>query len=163
MRTGLPLSEAHPDTEHTGPVESPADLSWLYWAGGTVVVCVLLMMLLGSRRKEERSPLDESFLQAQQEMQQLRELASQQQAQIQATQQQTQMLMEAQQRQMEQIQARAPDPVLSASPGATVEESRRPEELELQRTLEELREVVGDDADDEDSLDLQIKSWIESS
>jgi flagellar M-ring protein FliF len=165
MRTGLPLGETRPESAPSAPVESPADLSWLYWAGGAVGVCVLLMILLGSRRKEERSPLDETFLQTQQEMQQLRELASQQQAQIQATQQQTQMLMEVQQRQMEQLQARAPDPAIPSGPAdmSAGESGRFPGELELQRTLEELRDVVGEDADDEEALDFQIKSWIESS
>jgi hypothetical protein len=43
------------------------------------------------------------------------------------------------------------------------ESGRFPGELELQRTLEELRDVVGEDADDEEALDFQIKSWIESS
>jgi flagellar M-ring protein FliF len=147
VQKNLPISH----TDGTG--ELPQDMSWLYWAGGAVVFCIIMILLLGMQKGGSKV-LDESFFQTQQEIQQLREFASQQQAQIQAT-QQTQMLLEAQQRQMEQSKA-LENTVLEA-------QRRLPQTGGIQQTLEELRETVASDEIEEDNLDLQIKSWIESS
>jgi flagellar M-ring protein FliF len=147
---------AHTDT----PVDVKQDMSWLYWAGGAVVFCVLMIMLL-SLFKGGKSVSGEDIVQTQRELQQLRDLASQQQAQLQATQQQTQMLLEAQQRQMQQLQAQ---PQQTAIPQS--QEAPRiaiPGSSELQQTLDELREVVTGEELEDDNLDLQIKTWIESS
>lgn len=179
MRSGLPLEEGGAgSTGSKGNMpETPADMSWMYWAGGAVLVCILLMIMLSLSRKKESNPLDEGYLQTQQEVQHLRELAAQQQAQLQATQEQTQMLMETQQRQMEQLQMRANAPEYAVPGGGSepystgvlpghgpAQESRQAaEDLELQRALDELRETVRDDEDNDDHLDFQIKSWIESS
>jgi flagellar M-ring protein FliF len=178
MRSGLPLEEGGSGGGHSkgNMPETPADMSWMYWAGGAVLVCLFLMMMLSLSRKKESNPLDEGYLQTQQEVQHLRELAAQQQAQLQATQEQTQMLMETQQRQMEQIQMRSATPEYAMPGGGAsypesmpvgngpAQESRQSaEDLELQRALDELRETVRDDEEDDDHLDFQIKSWIESS
>jgi flagellar M-ring protein FliF len=140
---------------NAGPVESPPDFTWAYWAGGAILMCLLLIVLL-SLRKNGRTPADEDMLHAQQELQHLRELATQQQAQIQATQQQTQMLLEAQQRQMEQTQA-------LESSLTQPQQHQLPNDLGLQQTLEELREVVSHEDMEDDNLDFEIKNWIESS
>ena len=179
MRSGLPLEDGHPAGGSGNAMpETPTDMSWMYWAGGAVLLCIILMAMLSLSRRKESNPLDEGYLQTQQEVQNLRELAAQQQAQIQATQEQTQMLIESQQQQMEQIQMRPAAPEYATSPeyasamaqtpayrpGGPAQENRQAaEDLELQRALDELRETVSDDEGDDDNLDFQIKSWIESS
>jgi hypothetical protein len=113
------------------------------------------MIVLLSAQKGGKNT-DQDFMQTQQELQQLREFASNQQAQLQATQQQTQMLLEAQQRQMQQQTQ-----VLESTVNDT--QKRLPQTGGIQQTLEELRDAVASDELEEDNLDLQIKSWIESS
>jgi len=149
------MKKAAPITHSDSPNELPQDMSWLYWAGGAVVFCILMILLLGMQKGGNKG-MDESFMQAQQEIHQLREFASQQQAQIQATQQQTQMLLEAQQRHMEQTQALAENPTLQL-------QQPLPQTGGIQQTLEELRNTVANEEIEDDNLDLQIKSWIESS
>lgn len=130
------------------------DMSWIFWAGGAVLLCVLAIMFLSMQKGGGKVP-DETLMQTQQELEHLREFASQQQAQLQATQQQTQMILEAQQRQMQQAQALE----------NTVMESQRRLSTSggLQQALEELKEVVSEEDPEDDTLDLEIKSWIESS
>lgn len=147
------IQKTLPINHSEGPAELPQDLSWLYWAGGAVAFCILMILLLSSQKGSKGT--DQNFMQAQQEIQQLREFTSHQQAQLQATQQQTQMLLEAQQRQMQQAQE------LQSS--VTETQKRLPQTGGIQQTLEELREAVASDDIEEDNLDLQIKSWIESS
>lgn len=149
---------AHVDT----PVEAPADLSWLYWAGGAVLFCILMIVLL-SVSKGGKTASGEDIERTQHELQQLRDLASQQQAQLQATQQQTQMLLEAQQRQMQQLQTQAPPVSMQSAPDAAAGQITGAGSGELQQTLAELREVVSSEDLEDDNLDLQIKTWIESS
>ncbi|HEY9687795.1 MAG TPA: flagellar M-ring protein FliF C-terminal domain-containing protein [Coleofasciculaceae cyanobacterium] len=146
----------HTDT----PAEVKQDMTWLYWAGGAVLFCVLMIMML-SIFKGGKAPSGEDMVQTQRELQQLRDLASQQQAQLQATQQQTQMILEAQQQQMQQLQSQ---PQQAAIP-QNQEAPRIPISggSELQQTLDELREVVTGEELEDDNLDLQIKTWIESS
>lgn len=145
---------SHTSSGISGSEESASsDMSWLWWAGGAIGFCVMMILLLSIRKGGGTS--DEEFEQTQRELAQLRDLAGQQQAQLQATQQQTQMLLEAQQRQMQQSQA------LEAS--VTEAQKRIPTGGGLQQTLEELREVVSSEDLETENLDLQIKSWIESS
>ncbi|HEY9746139.1 MAG TPA: flagellar M-ring protein FliF C-terminal domain-containing protein [Oculatellaceae cyanobacterium] len=148
-----PLSSAKPMTSDSA---SSANLNWLYWLGGGSIVLVFLMMLLGMR-KSGGGPIEEELQETQRELAQLRDLAYQQQSQLQATQQQTQMLLEAQK------QAMAAPPM----PSATVDASRQItggglEEV-LAPALEELRDVVSSETVDDEDLGLQIKSWIEAS
>ena len=143
-----PLSQAIPDDNES------QDLTWLFWAGGAVLLCILAIAFLSMQKGNKGAP-DETLMQAQQEIQQLREFASHQQAQLQATQQQTQMLLEAQQQQLQQAQALESKVMES--------QKRLPTGGGLQQTLDELREVVSTEAIDDDNLDMQIKSWIESS
>lgn len=152
MQGSVPIS--HPGTD--GMSETSTDMSWLWWAGGATLFCVLMILLL-SMQKSSSKGMDDNFIQTQQEIQQLREFATQQQAQLQATQQQAQMLLEMQQRQMQQAQE-LENTVLEA-------QKRIPQSPVggLQQTLEELRDVVASDELEDDNLDLQIKSWIESS
>lgn len=150
---------ARSSLQHIAPVsqseapETQQDFGWLYWAGGAVILCILAIVLLSMRKGDGST--DETLEHTHRELQQLRDLASQQQAQLQATQQQTQMLLEAQQRQMQQVQAleSARQEIPAALPG----------DNGLQKTLDELREVVAGGDMEEDNLNLQIKSWIESS
>ncbi len=134
---------------------SGSDLSWLYWAGGTVALCVLAIMLIGMMQKGGSKVPEEAMAYTQQELQQLRQFASQQQAQLQATQQQTQMILEAQQKQMQQAQELESKLMES--------QKRLGTGGGIQQVLQELKEeVAGEDLDD-DTLDLEIKNWIESS
>jgi flagellar M-ring protein FliF len=151
------MQKNNPISESTPPPETPQDYTWLYWAGGAIAFCVVMIILL-SMQKGGKSIVDDTYLQTQQELQYLREIANQQQAQLQATQQQTQMLLETQQQlQMQQSQA------IAAAP-APMQQGQLPSTgSDLQQTLQELRDVVSDEDLEEDDLDLQIKSWIESS
>jgi flagellar biosynthesis/type III secretory pathway M-ring protein FliF/YscJ len=162
-----------PGSGNAPPPETPMDLSWMLWAGGAVLACLLIILILNMTRKPSPSPLDESFMQAQHEMQQLREISQQQQAQLQMTQQQTQMLMEAQQRQVEQAltmeenrgrYAHNPDAVLQPALAVGASGAMEYNAESLQETLADLREDLKHAADDPDSdLDIQIRNWIESS
>lgn len=152
MQKNLPISESTP------PPETPQDYTWLYWAGGAIAFCVVMIILL-SMQKGGKSVVDDAYLQTQQELQYLRELANQQQAQLQATQQQTQMLLETQQMQMQQ-QAQA---LATAAAMPQTVSAQLPASGGLQETLEELRSSVSDEDIEDENLDLQIKSWIESS
>lgn len=134
--------------------EMPQDMSWLWWAGGATLFCIVMILLL-SMQKGGKGTMDEGYMQTQAEIQQLREFAVQQQAQLQATQQQAQMLLEMQQKQMQQAQE-LENTVIEA-------QKRLPQTGGIQQTLEELREVVSQEELEDDDLDLQIKSWIESS
>jgi flagellar M-ring protein FliF len=154
MQKNAPISSSSTNPL-TPPPESQQDYTWLYWAGGAIAFCVVMIILLSVQRGG-KTVMDDSFLQTQQELQHLREISSQQQAQLQATQQQTQMLLEAQQLQFQQAQA----PVSAALPQQA---QMAAPSGGLQQTLEELREVVSDEDLEEDNLDLQIRSWIESS
>lgn len=129
------------------PGEGVADMTWLYWALAAVGACflVILILSLGKGSAKPNEGLDE----ARQELQYLRDLAGQQQAQLQATQQQTQMLLEAQKRQQLAPQE---------SPAQITQQSSQ-----LQQTLSELQAVVASGELEEEDLELQIKSWIESS
>ncbi len=158
------VSIARSDMQKFAPVTSSAmdsmagnnssDISWVYWAGGAVLLCVLAIALLNLQKGGQKIP-EEAMIYAQQELQQLRDFASQQQAQLQATQQQTQMILEAQQKQMQQAQALE----------NTVLESQRRIATSggIQQTLETFKEVVSEEDLEDDTLDLEIKSWIESS
>ena len=156
MQQNTPLTSSH----SASPADTPTDFTWLYWAGGAIAFCVVMIILL-SMQRGGKTMVDDSFLQTQQELQHLREISSQQQAQLMATQQQTQMLLEAQQRQLEQTQALAavannPQPMpIAANMGGSNDG--------LQQTLAELQDVVSDEDLEDDNLDLQIQSWIESS
>jgi len=149
MQTG-----AAPISRPSDMPEVPQDLTWLWWAGGATLFCIIMIILL-SMQKGSKGTLDEGFMQTQAEIQQLREFAAQQQAQLQATQQQAQMLLEMQQQQMQQAQE-LENTVIEA-------QKRLPQTGGIQQTLEELREVVSQEEIEDDDLDLQIKSWIESS
>lgn len=149
MQTGAAPISHSPDM-----AEVPQDMSWLWWAGGATLFCIFMIILLGMQ-KGGKSTMDEGFMQTQAEIQQLREFAAQQQAQLQATQQQAQMLLEMQQQQMQQAQELE---------NTVIETQKRlPQTGGIQQTLEELREVVSQEEIEDDDLDLQIKSWIESS
>ncbi len=132
-----------------------SDLTWLYWAGGTILLCVLAIVLIGMMQKGGSKVPEEAIAYTQQELQQLRQFASQQQAQLQATQQQTQMILEAQQKQMQQAQELESKLMES--------QKRLGTGGGIQQVLQELKEEVGGEALDDDTLDLEIKNWIESS
>lgn len=124
------------------------DWGWVPFAAGSVIFCIIIVILMSVfRGKGDTSSLQ---MQAtQHEIQQLKEMSSQQQAQLQAAQRQTQMLLEAQQKQLE-----APRQEVAAVSQAQTQQ--------LKQTLSELKDVVQkNDMEDED-LNLQIKSWIES-
>jgi flagellar M-ring protein FliF len=158
------VSIARSDMQKTSPIShssglddsssSSSDMSWIFWAVGAVAVCVLAVMLLSMQKGGNKIP-DEAIMQTQQELQHLREFASQQQAQLQATQQQTQMILEAQQQQMQQAKALENTVIESQKRIAT--------SGGLQQALDELKEVVSEEDLEDDTLDLEIKSWIESS
>jgi len=121
----------------------PADnYEWVIWAVGSslaVVFLIVVFSMLGNRKDMQLAE------EAHREIQELRELTMQQQAQLTATQRQAQQLVEAQT--MQQLPLRADQTQIS----------------QLKKTLEEVKEAVKNQDDAEDELDSQIKSWIESS
>jgi flagellar M-ring protein FliF len=145
-----PLSSAKPPMENS----APPDFSWLYWVGGASITVIFLMLLL-SLRKGGGGASSEELQETHRELAELRDLAYQQQAQLQATQQQTQMLLEAQQRAAASVASGTMDSTRQISGGGL--------EQILAPTLDELREAVSEEDLDEEDLGLQIKNWIESS
>ncbi len=141
-----------PFSDSTIPIKTSAEFSeeegfnFWPWAIGALVVFGLFMM--GSIFK--RDDMAPHFEETQSQLQQLRELSSQQQQQLQATQHQTQLLMEAQQR--------------SLAAGDVGHAAQLPSQkaTDLKKTLNELKNALEEELDTED-IDLQIKSWIESS
>lgn len=135
-------------------IRDEKDLSWMLWAGGAVIfvfILVFLMAMMRGGNKPAPAADNEQLIRNQQEIQQLRDFAAQQQAQIQAAQQQTQAIMDAQQRQLISNQQ---EEVLS---------TQLAQASQLKQTLSELKEVVQEETLEEEDLDMQIKTWIESS
>ncbi len=147
------LNRSEPLLNSAGAEENNGFPWWVWAAGalGVVFFFFMLLSMLGGRGKNNTEEVEQTM----RELQELRNLASQQQAQLQATQQQTQMLLEAQQKQLQAQQ----------QPAAVTAEAPRqlPQNSVLQQTLDELKEVVANDDLEDENLDLQIKSWIESS
>jgi|GEM_PF-2013058 len=157
----------------SAPSEAPSDMSWLLWAGGAVAACLLVILMLNMGNKPANNLFDESMMQAQHEMQQLREITQHQQNQLNMTQQQTQQIIESQQRQIEQAlaleeqrlqqgQQVAMMPQHSQASNGMVESNQYGDNAStdsLEQTLDDLRHNL-DEADDSD---FQIQNWIESS
>jgi hypothetical protein len=148
-----PLGSAKSGVDHSAPM----DWTWLYWVGGAGAVLFLLVLVL-SLGKSGGNVSGEEFQETHRELAQLRDLAYQQQAQLQATQQQTQMLLEAQQR----VAASPP-----SMPSGVMDSDRQISggglEHTLTPTLQDLRETISSEELDDEDLSLQIKNWIESS
>jgi hypothetical protein len=125
---------------------------WWVWAAVGGVAFIFFMLVLRMMSKPEIP--SELVEQQQKEIQQLRELTSNQAQQIQATQEQTQQMLQAQQQQLAQITSQQQTNYNNEGV------------LELKQTLSELQEVLrkGDEeAMNEEELGTEIKSWIESS
>ncbi|MBY0450295.1 MAG: hypothetical protein K2X01_06695 [Cyanobacteria bacterium] len=122
---------------------------WLLWVlGGAILIVLLLIMMTGGRGGNQTE-----LLQTRQEVQQLRDFAAQQQAQLQATQQQTQTLLELQQKQ----------PVAAGTLGVGDGEKTSDQSVDdLRKTLADIQAVVAQDSLDDEDFDRQIQSWIES-
>lgn len=148
------LNRSEPLLNSAG-AEEQGGVPWWIWAAGALGV-VFFFFLIVSALGRGKNNNDEEMEQTMRELQELRNLASQHQAQLQATQHQTQMLLEAQQKQLQSQQQAAAAPKTEAP-------KQIPQNSALQQTLEELKEVVSRDDLEDDNLDLQIKSWIESS
>jgi hypothetical protein len=140
LQSQVPLASA------TEP-EAIQDFSWIYWAGGAIIVLFLVVLLLSFKR--DGGGNDEDYEVTQRELQQLKEIANQQQMQLQANQQQTQMLIEAQQRALQSQEDTMPRQLAPAA------------STPLQETLDELKQMANEELTDDD-LGM-IKSWIESS
>jgi flagellar M-ring protein FliF len=148
------------------------DYSWVLWPVASVVVVFLLLTFMSLFKSTPKSPIDpQAWQQNQMELQQLKEFTTQQMSALQASQQQTQMILE-QQRQM----------LNNPQPTVVVQGGQQPAQIpvttgvnnttgannnsdDLRQTLAELKETVQQKVqeDDDEDLDLQIKSWIESS
>jgi hypothetical protein len=147
-----PLGTAKSGGDHGAPM----DWTWLYWVGGAGAAVFLLVLLL-SLGKGGGGVSGEEFQETHRELAQLRDLAYQQQAQLQATQQQTQMLLEAQQR------VSVAPPMTSGVMDSDRQISGGGLEQTLTPTLQDLRETLSSEELDDEDLSLQIKNWIESS
>lgn len=117
---------------------------WLPWAAGSIAALLLLMVLLSMAGKGNVKPPRE-MEEMHRELYALKEVQSQQQAQLQASEQRNRQLLEEQRRQLES----KPAPAVEAG--------------QLKQTLEELKETVQSPDIDDDDLDMQIRTWIESS
>lgn len=133
--------------------EVEKDMSWIVWPIVSVIaVAVLLIMMALMRPKPAgMNPADAAQMQQNQlELQQLKEFTAQQMSALQASQQQSQMLMEQQQRQL----AVAQQSEITATQIASANQ--------LRQTLNELKEAVNEEDLEEEDLEMQIKTWIES-
>jgi flagellar M-ring protein FliF len=141
--------------------EIEKDLTWIAWPIGAVIIAILVLVFL-SMMRGSRGPSAAELAQLQQnqlEIQQLREFTTQQMSALQASQQQAQMILEQQRQQLLAQQAEARQATAQIAPGAMPEAAQA---QDLRQTLTELKEVVQEEAFEPDELDLQIKSWIES-
>ena len=134
---GIPLTAASGETQSENTM-----MAWVPWAGGSVLALALLMVVMSLAGGQRDSRATEE---TQREIQELRELTMQQQAQISATQRQAQQLVE-------QTTQAIPS---QASSGQSISQ--------LKKTLEEVKEAVQEHDDGDEELDVQIKNWIESS
>ncbi len=128
------------------------EIPWWVWAIGGGVVFIIFLMLMRVMSKPTVPP--QLVEQQQKEIQQLRELATNQAQQIQATQQQAQQMIQAQQQQLAQLTTQQQTTYVNE--GAQ----------ELKQTLTELQAVLrkGEEEEEMDEeLGTEIKSWIESS
>lgn len=137
-----PLTPARP--------EASSDIPWWVWAAAGGLLFIFLMLMI---RAMTKSDLDPKQLQhQQQEIEQLRELTSNQAQQLQFSQEQAQQMLEAQQQQLAQL--------------TTQQNTMRLQEgaQELKQTLSELQAVLKEEEAplDEEALGSEIKSWIES-
>jgi flagellar M-ring protein FliF len=150
------------------------DYSWVLWPVASVVVVFLLLTFMSLFKSTPKSPIDpQAWQQNQMELQQLKEFTTQQMSALQASQQQTQMILE-QQRQMlnnpqptvvmQGGQQPAQIPVATGINTSGINTANTDND-DLRQTLAELKETVQQKVqeDDDEDLDLQIKSWIESS
>lgn len=133
------------------PVAQPKwEIPWWVWALAGGVVFIFFMLLLKALSKPSINP--QVLQQQQQEIQQLRDLATNQAQQIQTAQQQAQQLIQSQQQQLAQ---------LSSQQANRIQEGA----LELKQTLAELQGSLKEDVLAElegEDLGTEIKSWIES-
>ena len=152
-------------TSSANDFEVDNSLNWIPWAAGALIVCFLLVIVL--TLKSNNAPAINPQMEAtQRELEELKNIATQQQAELQATQEQTQLLLEQRQQQV------LPQPQMSSITGSGAsgldsqvpqQHLTQPPQAPLQETLSELKEAVQDENLDDDDLELQIKNWIESS
>lgn len=125
------------------------DFSWIYWAAGSLIACVLLLVVM-SILKSGGGQGSIEMEATHRELQELKEMAAQQQADLLAQKRQTQQLLESQQNQI-------------AAPVDTHQQLAQQQANQLKQTLSELRETVAEEGLESEDLDLPIRSWIESS
>ncbi len=128
------------------------EIPWWVWAGSAFIGFILFITMVKAFSKPG---IPTELLQRQQnELQQLRELASANAQQLQAAQQQAQQMLSAQQQQLAQLASQQQIPI-GAPTGA----------FELKETLSELQQIIQhNDEDDLSDGDLgtELRSWIES-
>ncbi|MBX2861235.1 MAG: hypothetical protein KTR14_08365 [Vampirovibrio sp.] len=126
---------------------------WVIWAAGSsLAVILLLLFMMGGGKAKSADPRQAQ--QTQEELQELRDMAAQQQAQIENAQKQAQQLMETQQKQ-QQLIASTPAEPKKVSTSAT--ETQR-----LKEALSDIQAVSQETPLEEEELDERIQSWIES-
>jgi len=133
----------------SGKSSGGSDFSWIYWAAGSLIACVLLLVVMSILRSGSGQGSIEMEA-THRELQELKEMAAQQQADLLAQKRQTQQLLESQQKQI-------------AAPVDTQQQLAQQQANQLKQTLSELRETVAEEGLESEDLDLPIRSWIESS
>ena len=163
----LPVKTHAPST-----TKHAKDNSWMLWA---VLSTLAVVIVSGSILLFRGRPKDTVSEQHQMEIQQLQELAQQQQQQLQANQQQTQQLLEARQHTPLDAPSQAPGQIpMQAMPPQPQQKQQAPQQPQqpqqpamavadtLKQTLTDLKNTMDDDPLDDDQLDMEIKSWIET-
>ncbi len=140
------------------------ELGWLPWAAGSIVVVLLLLVLVSALKGKTGSQAKEAHDETQRELQELKNIAVQNQSQLQEAQKQTQRLLEEQERQ-KHIQTQE-SPMLSTQGGQGLQPQLAAGQLgndsELEETLQELKSSMASKEIDDDEFNDKIKNWIES-
>lgn len=140
-------------TPITPTLEPEFEIPWWAWVIAAILLLILLVLLLRILAKPSVDP--RQLYQQQMEIQQLKELATNQAHQLENTQQQAHQMLQAHQQQLAQLAAQR-------EPGTPRQQE---DARELKQTLSELQGVLikAEDVDlDEEELGTEIKSWIES-
>ncbi|MEM0950748.1 MAG: flagellar M-ring protein FliF C-terminal domain-containing protein [Cyanobacteria bacterium P01_H01_bin.74] len=131
--------------------------TWMFWAGGSIALILIVILLVSVAGKKNKEP-DALYVQTQQEIDRLKQVANQQQEQLQQAQQQATLLMQQQQA----LSLEAGKANAKQSEEVTRNKSSN-KDHGLEETLKSLDQTISPETLDDEAIDLQIKSWIESS
>lgn len=149
--SNTPLDLSGNDSTEGDTENNESNNTWMIWAGGALAFFAILILLLNSQKNSGTS--NETFRHTQEEINQLKQMASHHQMQLEEAQKKASSLMEQQKQQALALEASQ-----QLKNNANTQSSQS-----LVETLNAIEKTVSSDGLDTQELDMQIKSWIESS